>query len=106
MAAGFDLHLVKPVTIDALKNYDRAVVKNLTNTPVTDENRNQMLRISRNANIVKEHGGRAAMVLAGRGVGPDSAVKILRTSYAEEDDLLREIMNAEVLYAKTKRFWD
>lgn len=92
--------------IALLKNYDREVVKNLKNTPVTDENRNQMLRISRNANIVKEHGGRAAMVLAGRGVGPDSAVKILRTSYAEEDDLLREIMNAEVLYAKTKRFWD
>lgn len=89
-----------------LKSYERDSVKELKGTDLDDEGKKIMMRVSRNANIVNEYGGRAAMVLAGRGIGPDGASRILRTSYAEEDDLLREIMNAEIQYAKTKRFWD
>ncbi len=63
--------------------------------------------MSRCANLVNEHGGkRASLVLAGRGVGPDAASRILRSMYVDEDDFLRAIMNAEILYAKNKRFWD
>ena len=46
------------------------------------------------------------MTLAGRGVGPDAASRILRTMYTDEDEFLRDILSAEVLYAKNKRFWD
>ncbi len=46
------------------------------------------------------------MALAGRGVGPDAASRILRTMHIDEDDFLRDILGAEVLYAKNKRFWD
>ena len=92
--------------IALLKEYDRDKIKLMKKEKPTPEEKRDILRISRNANIVNENGKRACMTLAGRGVGPDAASRILRTMYTDEDDFLRDILSAEVLYAKNKRFWD
>ena len=92
--------------IALLKEYDREKIKLLKKKGLTDEEKKDVMRISRNANLVNENGQRACMTLAGRGVGPDAASRILRTMYTDEDEFLRDILSAEVLYAKNKRFWD
>ena len=92
--------------IALLKEYDRDKIKLLKKKDLTSEEKKDIARLSRNANLVNENGQRACMTLAGRGIGPDSASRILRTMYSEEDDFLRDILSAEVLYAKNKRFWD
>ena len=92
--------------IALLKEYDRDKIKLLRKKGLTDEEKKDVMRISRNANLVNENGQRACMTLAGRGVGPDAASRILRTMYTDEDEFLRDILGAEVLYAKNKRFWD
>ena len=92
--------------IALLKEYDREKIKLLRKKGLTDEEKKDIMRISRNANLVNENGQRACMTLAGRGVGPDAASRILRTMYTDEDEFLRDILSAEVLYAKNKRFWD
>ena len=92
--------------IALLKSYERESIKAVKMTARSDQDKKDAMRVSRNANIVNEYGGRAAMALAGRGIGPDAASRILRSMHSEEDDFLREIMNAEIQYAKTKRFWD
>ena len=92
--------------IALLKEYDRDKIKLLRKKGLTDEEKKDVMRISRNANLVNENGQRACMTLAGRGVGPDAASRILRTMYTDEDEFLRDILSAEVLYAKNKRFWD
>ena len=92
--------------IALLKEYDRDKIKLLRKKGLTAEEKKDIMRISRNANLVNENGQRACMTLAGRGIGPDSASRILRTMYTDEDDFLRDILGAEVLYAKNKRFWD
>ena len=90
-----------------LKEYERDKIKLLKKRDrLTDEEKKDVMRISRNANLVNENGRRASLTLAGRGIGPDSASRILRTMYSDEDDFLRDILAAEVLYAKNKRFWD
>ncbi|MDR2846652.1 MAG: DEAD/DEAH box helicase [Candidatus Methanoplasma sp.] len=89
-----------------LKTYERDNIKTFKLGEHNEQEKKDALRVSRNANIVNEYGGRAAMVLAGRGIGPDGASRILRSMHVDEDDFLRDIMNAEILYAKTKRFWD
>ncbi len=63
-------------------------------------------RLLTNANLVMEHGGGAVLALMARGVGPDTAARILRRPHDDELGLLREILTAEVNYARTKRFWD
>ena len=93
--------------IALLKGYERESIKSIRMKDRSEQEKKDALRVSRNANLVNEYGGkRAAIVLAGRGIGPDSASRILRSMHVDEDDFLRDIMNAEILYAKNKRFWD
>lgn len=92
--------------IAVLKEYDRDKIKLLKKEGLTDEEKKDVMKVSRIANLVNEQGARAVFTLAGRGVGPDAASRILRSMHIDEDDFLRDILSAEVLYAKNKRFWD
>ncbi|WII08027.1 DEAD/DEAH box helicase [Methanomassiliicoccales archaeon LGM-RCC1] len=94
------------VMIAALKNYERDTVKLIKEPALSKQEKLDLQKMSRNANLIAEQGNRAALVLAGRGIGPDTAARILRTLHTDEDEFLREIMNAEILFAKNKRFWD
>ncbi|MCQ2053218.1 MAG: DEAD/DEAH box helicase [archaeon] len=96
----------KSSMVALLKEYDRDKIKLLKKQNLTAEEKNDIMRLSRNANIVNENGSKACMVLSGRGIGPNTASKILKTAYTDEDDFLKDILNAEMLYAKNKRFWD
>ncbi len=59
-----------------------------------------------NASLVRTHGKRAVLALVARGVGPDTATRILRVPHVDELEFLRAILAAEVNYARTRRFWD
>ncbi|WP_393971878.1 DEAD/DEAH box helicase [Oxyplasma meridianum] len=73
------------------KNYDLARTRN---------------RISKNAHLIRERGMQAVIVLAARGIGPETASRLLEVSYSSEDDMIRSILTAEIEFAKNKRFWD
>ncbi|MEM2141641.1 MAG: DEAD/DEAH box helicase [Candidatus Thorarchaeota archaeon] len=57
------------------------------------------------AQLVAEYGKRAVMVLAGRGIGPTMASRILSPSRMDRVSLLRAIAAAEEQYARTRGFW-
>ncbi len=61
-------------------------------------------RLIKNANMVLSSGKKAIFVLAAKGVGPDTASRILGT-FTEGDALYREIIKAERNFIKTHRFW-
>ena len=61
-------------------------------------------RLIKNANIVLSSGKKAVLVLAAKGVGPDTASRILAT-WTEGDSLYREILKAERNFIRTHRFW-
>jgi ATP-dependent Lhr-like helicase len=92
--------------IAVLKEYEKDGIRLFGKEEHDADGKKEMKRILRNANLVNENGGRAVFVLAGRGIGPDSASRILNRMHHDEDDLLRDILASEVLYAKNKRFWD
>lgn len=92
--------------VAVLKGYERETIQVVKHKELTEQEKKDRLRLLRNANLVNEHGSRAVIVMAGRGVGPDTASRILRSMHVDEDDFYRDIMNAEILYAKNKRFWD
>ena len=91
-----------------LKEYDREAIKicGKDRDSLTEEEKKIFAKIRKLANLTSTNGARAAIVLAGRGVGAGTASRILRSSFRDEDDFLREIMSAEVTFAKNKRFWD
>ncbi len=94
------------VMIAVLKKYERDNIRLAKLTELSAKEKRDRMRLSRNANLINEQGKRAVIVLAGRGIGPNAASRILRSMHVDEDDFYRDIMNAEILYAKNRRFWD
>ncbi len=70
----------------------------------TEDEKAVAQRLRRNANLVLTHGKKAVTALAGRGIGPESAARILAT-LTEGDAFYREILKAERNYIRTHRFW-
>jgi ATP-dependent Lhr-like helicase len=62
-------------------------------------------KLTKNADLVRTYGPKALLVLAGRGIGPDAAARILSTT-TDEEKLLKKILEQEIQFARTKRFWD
>ncbi len=62
-------------------------------------------RLYKTASLVATYGKNAILVLAGHGVGPDTAARIL-AKQKKGNELLEEIVKAEITYAKTRQFWD
>jgi len=93
------------VMIAAIRPYERGVVDRTKGKGehITDVERRRLLKV---ASLVAANGRKAVMALAARGVGPDTASRILRGMHETEDEFLRDILAAEVNYARTKRFWD
>jgi ATP-dependent Lhr-like helicase len=63
-------------------------------------------RMQKNAELIKTHGLDAVLALMGRGVGEETATRLLRGhTRGNRVSLLRSIHNAELQYAKTRRYW-
>lgn len=73
---------------------------------LSDEEKQVWDQGTRSASLVQTYGKRAIVVMAGRGVGPATAVRVLRKFHRTEDDLYVDILKAEREYARTRLFWD
>lgn len=58
------------------------------------------------AELLAHYGERALFALAARGVGPETARRLLMRLYRDDDAFFTEILRAERSYAKTRAFWD
>ena len=90
--------------IAAIKPFDDEQYALLKKPKKTAEERAVEQRLLRNANIVLSSGKKAVVALAGRGVGPDTASRILGT-LTEGDAFYREILKAERNFVQTHRYW-
>lgn len=71
----------------------------------TAEDRRRTKRVFRNANLVLSYGKTAAIALASRGLGPETAARVVGKLRSNELEFYRDILKAEREYARTKRFW-
>ncbi len=94
------------VLVAALQPYAKKDFDVLRKGASDEEGRRALKRIYKNANLVMAHGRKAAIAMVGRGVGADTAARILARYHLEDDEFLRDILAAEITYARTKRFWD
>lgn len=81
------------------------VHKKISRKKLSEEDESHLKHMSDTASLVMASGKNAAITLAGRGVGPATAGRILSRPHEKEEGLVREILKAERTYAKNKRFW-
>jgi ATP-dependent Lhr-like helicase len=102
------------IKIAVLRRYNRDYAKILTKKEKTKEENREIKRLFKNASLVLNYGKHALLALVGRGIGPDTAARILRKynnsdlEKSEETQIrfLRDILKAELNYARTRGFWD
>jgi ATP-dependent Lhr-like helicase len=82
----------------------KIVKKKIRKTTTEDENK-KFERIRKAADLFLVYSNKAAICLAARGVGPQTASRILAKFHKDDDELLRDILEAERLYIKTKKYW-
>ena len=88
------------------KETEKALERRDSDTRLTSAQRDLVERASLSAGLVSEYGRKAAMTMAARGIGPQTAARILAKLHRSEDDLLRDILTQEKQYVRTRRFWD
>jgi ATP-dependent Lhr-like helicase len=81
------------------------VKKWLKGVELTDEEKIKLEFIKKSADLVIDCGKDAAIVLAGRGIGPQTAIRILYKPRRNEDDLFKHILEAEREFIKNKKYW-
>jgi ATP-dependent Lhr-like helicase len=59
----------------------------------------------RSADLVLVYGKKAVITMAGHGVGPETAARILSRMHPTKEKLLRDILEAEKTFARTKVYW-
>ena len=94
------------VMIAVVAPYEREKIAKLDLESGDKESRSKAKRLFTNASLVMAHGRKAVLALMARGVGEDTAARILRGYHESEEDFLRDVLAAEITYARTKRFWD
>jgi ATP-dependent Lhr-like helicase len=81
------------------------VKKWLKGVELTDEEKIKLEFIKKSADLVIDYGKDAAIVLAGRGIGPQTAIRVLYKPRRNEDDLFKHILEAEREFIKNKKYW-
>jgi len=83
----------------------KIVKKWLKGLELSDEEKEKLEFIKKSADLAIVYDKDAALALAGRGVGPQTATRILSKPRRNEDDLFKYILEAEREFIKNKKYW-
>ena len=72
---------------------------------IDEEEKKTLKEVKDSADLILPYGKKAIIVLAGIGIGPRTAKRILAKDRKDEEDLFKDILAAERVYARTKMFW-
>ncbi len=73
---------------------------------LVDEDLEQLTHARRTADLILSHGRKALTALQVRGVGPETAFRILGKMHPEEDDFYMDLLKAKIQYLRTRQYWE
>jgi ATP-dependent Lhr-like helicase len=83
----------------------RITREKLAGKPISEDESHRFDRAWKVASLVNNFGRKALLVLAGHGIGADTAARLLR-NYVGDEEMYRSIYEAERQYVMTRGFWN
>jgi ATP-dependent Lhr-like helicase len=93
------------ITRPANTNITKIIKKVLRGIEITEEEKKRYERIRKTADLYLVYKRKVALAMAARGVGPVTAKRILAKFHKDEDALIKDILEAERQFIKTKKYW-
>lgn len=95
--------------ITAVKPYEKekekVIDKIKEDKDLTEEEKEVRDDLEEVGDYVLTYGKKFLEAIGGKGVGPETAIRILAKQYDEEDEFYEEILEKEKEYTRTKKFW-
>lgn len=79
--------------------------KKLSKKELNMEELKEFQNMRRSADLVLVYGKKGVLALAGRGIGPQTAARILSMLQPTKEKLLKDILEAEKEFIRTKKYW-
>jgi len=72
---------------------------------VSEEELKELTQARRTGDLVLSYGKKAIIALEVKGVGPETASRILGKMHPKNDDFFMDLLKAKILYLRTREFW-
>jgi ATP-dependent Lhr-like helicase len=73
---------------------------------LSDDELKELTHARRTADLVLSYGRKAITALEVKGVGPETAFRILGKMHAKEDEFYMDLLKAKIQYLRTREYWD
>jgi len=80
--------------------------RRLNGNQLTSEELSQLTRARRTADLTLSYGKKAIIALQVKGIGPETASRILSRMHQREEDLYMDLLKAKIQFLRTRPFWD
>jgi len=80
--------------------------RRLKGKELTPEELEELTHTRRTADLVLSHGKRALIAFQVRGVGPETAFRILGKMHPTEDDFYMDLLKAKIQFLRTRPYWE
>ena len=79
--------------------------RRLKGEELIEEDLEYLAHARRTADLILSHGKKALTALQVRGVGPETAFRILGKMHTNEDDFYMDLLKAKIQYLRTRPYW-
>ncbi|MGQ9624123.1 MAG: DEAD/DEAH box helicase [Candidatus Bathycorpusculaceae bacterium] len=80
--------------------------KRLEGKGLTEEELKELTNTRRTADLILSYGKKAVIALEVKGVGPETAFRILGKMHPEEDEFYMDLLRAKIQYLRTREYWE
>jgi ATP-dependent Lhr-like helicase len=80
--------------------------RRLQGEELVEEDLEQLSHARRTADLILSYGKKALIALQVKGVGPETAFRILGKMHHKEDDFYMDLLKAKIQYLRTRPYWE